>query len=91
MEEEKRFDAEVYQTGSSIAWNILAHGFRGNAKTWKKQIDFFSKYYNLLVLEMHRRKDNEDLHLDKVCKFIDNTLNHYKIKSLLPGLFPLVH
>lgn len=81
MEEEKRFDAEVYQTGSSIAWNILAHGFGGSAKTWKKQIEFFSKHYNLLVLEMHRRKDNEDLDLDKVCKHINSTLNHYKIEK----------
>jgi len=75
MEEEKRFDAEVYYTGGSVAWTILAHGFRGSAIIWKKQVDFFSKYYNLLVLEMHRRKDNKDLHLDKVCKFINNTLN----------------
>lgn len=36
MEEEKRFDAEVYYTGGSVACNILAHGFGGSAKTWKK-------------------------------------------------------
>jgi pimeloyl-ACP methyl ester carboxylesterase len=81
MAEENIFDAEVYHTGGSVDWIILVHGFGGSAKTWKKQIDFFSKHYNLLVLEMHRRKENKDLDLDKICKLINSTLNHYKIEK----------
>lgn len=81
MAEEKIFDAEVYHTGDSVYWIVLVHGFGGSAKTWKKQIDFFSEHYNLLVLEMHKRKGNEDLDLDKVCKLINSTLDYYKIEK----------
>lgn len=81
MAEENVFDAEVYHTSSYAGWIILVHGFGGSAKTWKKQINFFSKHYNLLVLEMHKRKENEDLDLDKVCKLLNNTLNRYKIEK----------
>ena len=81
MAEEEIFDAEVYYKNDSVHWIILVHGFGGSARTWKKQIDFFSKNYNLLVLEMHKRNENDDLDLDKVCKLINSTLDHYKIEQ----------
>lgn len=81
MAEEKIFDAEVYYRNDPDHWIIMVHGFGGSARTWKKQIDFFSKHYNLLVLEMHNRNENEDLDLDKVCKLINSTLDHYKIEQ----------
>ncbi|NPE28706.1 alpha/beta hydrolase [Methanococcoides sp. SA1] len=81
MAEEKRFDAEVYYKCDSADWITFIHGFGGSARTWKKQIEFFSKHYNLLVLEMHKKKINEELNLDNVCIIINNTLDHYKIKT----------
>ncbi|MDP2215865.1 MAG: alpha/beta hydrolase [Methanolobus sp.] len=79
MAEEKKFSAEVYYKSGSVEWIVLIHGFGGSARTWKKQVDFFSKYYNLLVLEMHKGEVNTDLDLDKVCERIKNTLNYYQI------------
>ncbi|WP_367343655.1 alpha/beta fold hydrolase [Methanomethylovorans sp.] len=81
MAEEEIFDAEVYYKNDPAKWLILVHGFGGSARTWKKQIDFFSKHYNLLVLEMHKRNGNEDLDLDKICKLMNNTLDHYNIEQ----------
>ncbi len=79
MAEEKRFDAEVYHKSDSVDWLVLIHGFGGSARTWKKQIEFFSGHYNLLVLEMHKSKTNEKLDLDQICNRINNTLDYYKI------------
>ncbi len=76
---EESFDAEVHYKGDFFDWIVLVHGFGGSARTWKRQIGFFENYYNLLVLEMHKRKVDERLVLDKVCKLIANTLAHYKI------------
>ena len=79
MAEEKKFSAEVCYKSGSVEWIALIHGFGGSARTWKKQVDFFSKHYNLLVLEMHKGEVNEYLSLDKVCELIKNTLDHYQI------------
>jgi len=79
MAEEKKFSAEVYYKSSSVEWIVFIHGFGGSARTWKKQVGFFSKYYNLLVLEMHNGEVNEDLDLEKVCELIKNTLDHYQV------------
>ncbi|MGB3907605.1 MAG: alpha/beta hydrolase [Methanomethylovorans sp.] len=81
MAEEEIFDGEIYYKNDPAKWLILVHGFGGSARTWKKQIDFFSKHYNLLVLEMHKRNGNEDLDLDKICKLMNNTLDHYNIEQ----------
>ncbi|WP_094228735.1 alpha/beta fold hydrolase [Methanolobus psychrotolerans] len=81
MAEEKRFSAQVFHKKDSAEWIVFIHGFGGSARTWKKQIEFFSKYYNLLVLEMHKNKVDEYLDLDKICKLITNTVNHYQIKK----------
>jgi len=81
MADEKRFSAEVFHKNDSVDWIVFIHGFGGSARTWKKQIEFFSKHYNLLVLEMHKEKINEDLDLDKVCNLIISTLKYYKIEK----------
>ena len=78
MAEEKRFSAEVHHRNGSVDWMMLIHGFGGSARTWKKQIDFFSRHYNLLVLEMHRGKFDGRLNLDMICDCINNTLEHYQ-------------
>lgn len=81
MAEEKKFSAEVFHKNDSSDWIVFIHGFGGSARTWKKQIGFFSRHYNLLILEMHKEKRNEDLDLEKVCKLIKNTLIYYKIEK----------
>ncbi|MBC7086637.1 MAG: alpha/beta hydrolase, partial [Methanomethylovorans sp.] len=81
MAEEKIFNAEVYYKENLSDWVVLVHGFGGSARTWKRQIDFFEKYYNLLVLEMHKRKVDENFDLDKICRYIYNTLNYHNIKK----------
>jgi hypothetical protein len=73
MAEEKIFSAGVYHKSCSVDWILLIRGFGGSARTWKKQIDFFSDHYNLLVLEMHKGKVNEGLDLDQICELIKNT------------------
>ncbi|TGC09165.1 alpha/beta fold hydrolase [Methanolobus halotolerans] len=81
MGEEKKFSAESYYKSEIADWIVFVHGFGGSARTWKKQIEFFAKHYNLLVLEMHKEKNNENLNLDKVCGFINNTLNQHNIEK----------
>ena len=81
MAEEKIFSAEVYHKSCSADWILLIHGFGGSARTWRKQIDFFSDHYNLLVLEMHKGEANDDLDLDRICEIIKNTLNYHKIEK----------
>lgn len=81
MAEEGTFSAEVYRKDDSAEWIVLVHGFGGSARTWKKQIEFFSKHYNLLVPEMHKNNVSETLDLDKVCRLINNTLDLYEIEK----------
>ncbi|WMW22948.1 alpha/beta hydrolase [Methanolobus mangrovi] len=81
MAEEKRFSAEVYHKKDSVDWIVFIHGFGGSARTWKNQTEFFSKHYNLLVLEMHKEKVNDDLDIDKVCQLINNTLDFHDIEK----------
>ncbi|MDY0387613.1 MAG: alpha/beta hydrolase [Methanolobus sp.] len=81
MAEEKKFSAEVFHKNDDAKWIVLIHGFGGSARTWKKQIEFFSGYYNLLVLEMHKNRSNDDLDLNNVCELINNTLKYYEIEK----------
>ncbi|WP_340818090.1 alpha/beta hydrolase [Methanolobus sp. WCC4] len=81
MAEGKRFSAEVHLKEGSADWIVFVHGFGGSARTWKNQTVFFSKHYNLLVLEMHKEKVQGKLELDKVCRLIASTLDHYGIEK----------
>nr|WP_321498315.1 alpha/beta hydrolase [uncultured Methanolobus sp.] len=77
----ERFSAELHFKGDSAKWLVLVHGFGGSARTWKKQIEFFSTYYNLLVLEMHKEPQFKNLDIDKVCRLINNTLVFHKVEK----------
>ncbi|SFM31947.1 alpha/beta fold hydrolase [Methanolobus profundi] len=81
MAEGKRFSAEVHLKDGSNDWIVFVHGFGGSARTWKNQTEFFSKHYNLLVLEMHKEKVHGELELDKVCRLIAGTLEHHNIEK----------
>jgi pimeloyl-ACP methyl ester carboxylesterase len=81
MAGERRFSCEVHQVGHTSRWLVLVHGFGGSARTWKKQVEFFSRHYNLLVPQMHEDMDDEYLDVDKVCEIISNTLDHHNIEK----------
>ena len=34
-------------------WVVFIHGMGGSTKTWARQIEAFSKSYNLLLLDLH--------------------------------------
>ncbi|SDG16625.1 Pimeloyl-ACP methyl ester carboxylesterase [Methanolobus vulcani] len=82
-DEEKfeRFNAEFHLKSDSAKWLVFVHGFGGSARTWKKQTEFFSQHYNLLVLEMHKEPQVSDLEIDKVCRLINNTLVYHEIEK----------
>ncbi len=79
MAEERIFSVEVYRKKESD-WLVLVHGFGGSARTWKKQVELFSQHYNVLVLEMHKNRSQEEIHLDNICELIHNTLLFYGIE-----------
>ncbi|TQD27940.1 alpha/beta fold hydrolase [Methanolobus vulcani] len=84
MADEEKFEcfgAEVHFKSDSAQWFVFVHGFGGSARTWKKQIEFFSKHYNLLVLEMHKEPQFKDLDIYKVCRLINNTLIYHGVKK----------
>lgn len=64
MEEEKRFDAEVYYTGGFVASITLAHGFRGNAKPGKSKSISFQNTKTCLFWKCTREK------ITKICTWI---------------------
>lgn len=43
---------ETYINDESKNWIVFVHGIGGSTLTWKKQIDDFSKNYNLLLLDL---------------------------------------
>ena len=47
-------------------WVVFVHGIGGSTKTWAKQIDAFSKKYNLLLLDLPGHGDNADNVIHKV-------------------------
>ncbi|ETA69429.1 putative hydrolase or acyltransferase of alpha/beta superfamily [Methanolobus tindarius DSM 2278] len=80
-ENTERFSAEVHFKNDSAHWFVFVHGFGGSARTWKKQIEFFSGHYNLLVLEMHKKPQFNELDIDKVCRLINSTLVYHGVKK----------
>ncbi len=47
-------------------WVVFVHGIGGSTKTWGKQIDAFSKKYNLLLLDLPGHGNNADNVIRKV-------------------------
>ena len=67
-------------------WVVFIHGIGGSTKTWKRQIEKFSKKYNLLLLDLPGHGKNaanviNKVDLKKLDKGICDTLNYLKIKS----------
>lgn len=47
-------------------WVVFIHGIGGSTKTWGKQIDAFSKKYNLLLLDLPGHGNNSEKVIRKV-------------------------
>ena len=47
-------------------WVVFVHGIAGSTLTWKKQVDDFSKQYNLLLLDLPGHGKNADNIIKKV-------------------------
>ena len=67
-------------------WVVFIHGLGGSTKTWKKQIEAFSKNYNLLLLDLPGHGLNAEKVIYKVDprklhRGIKKTLDHLKIDS----------
>lgn len=67
-------------------WIVFIHGIGGSTKTWKKQIDDFSKSYNLLLLDLpgHGLNSENTIYTvdpQKLHKGIRETLDHLGIKK----------
>ena len=67
-------------------WVVFIHGLGGSTKTWKKQIEAFSKNYNLLLLDLPGHGLNAEKAIYKVDPHklhlgIKNTLDHLQIDS----------
>ncbi|MBP1908489.1 alpha/beta fold hydrolase [Methanolobus bombayensis] len=75
------FSSETHFKSDSAEWLVFVHGFGGSARTWKKQTEFFSDYYNLLVLEMHSQPQFVDLSINKVCRLINDTLTYHGVEK----------
>lgn len=63
-------------------WVVFVHGIGGSTKTWNKQIDNFSKCYNLLLLDLPGHGLNADNVIDKV----EPEKLHHDIKETLDYL-----
>ena len=63
-------------------WIVFVHGLGGSIKTWKKQKDYFSKEYNLLLIDLPGHGEDSNKCIEK----IDNDGLCYEIKSLMDDL-----
>ena len=67
-------------------WVVFVHGIGGSTKTWGKQIEAFSRHYNLLLLDLPGHGLNADNIIQKVSpkklhKGIRDTLDHLHIEK----------
>ena len=71
---------------NKIDWVVFVHGIAGSTLTWKKQIEDFSKKYNLLLLDLPGHGSNADniikkVDINKLNNGIKETLDHIGIKK----------
>ena len=51
---------ETIEKGEDADWVVFIHGIGGSTKTWKKQIDDFSKNHNILLLDLAGHGNSRD-------------------------------
>ncbi|HOD93656.1 MAG TPA: alpha/beta hydrolase [Clostridia bacterium] len=76
------FDYSKIINNSNYPWVIFIHGFGGSSVTWKGQIDAYSKYFNLLLLNLHSDSTKTYvLDIKSICENIHASLENEKIKE----------
>lgn len=78
---------EIHFLGEDRKWLIFIHGAGGAVETWKYQVDAFSPYFNLLLLDLrdHGKSKNiephyEDYNFEVVTTDILKVIDHLGIK-----------
>lgn len=77
---------ETVENGVNKDWVVFVHGLGGSILTWKKQIKAFSKYYNLLLIDLNGHGNSCDIKFNKpteyteICDNIKEVLDSLNIK-----------
>lgn len=79
----------AFRNDTTTQWLTLVHGASANSLIWKYQIDFFKKYYNLLVLDFtgalheahHGMQEEEIYSFEYVANEVLNILKTERIES----------
>ena len=64
---------EKHINKNSNEWITLVHGAGGSSSIWNKQIDYFSKYFNLLLVDLRGHGKSAQSHLN-VTKYSFNAV-----------------
>ena len=80
----------LYQTKKNVPWVTFIHGAGGSSSIWFKQIRRFSKYFNLLLIDLRGHGDsktklhlsNEELYtFDAIAQDVVEVLDYEKIEK----------
>jgi pimeloyl-ACP methyl ester carboxylesterase len=63
-------------------WVVFIHGMGGSTRTWKRQIEAFSKHFNLLLLDLPGHGSNASHEVTEV----DSVELNYRIKKTLDSV-----
>lgn len=63
-------------------WVVFVHGMGGSTKTWKRQIEAFSKHFNLLLVDLPGHGANASNEITEV----DDVELNFRIKKTLDGV-----
>lgn len=56
---------EAIENKCNSNWVVFIHGLGGSIHTWKKQIEDFSKNYNLLLVDLHGHGKSQEINFSK--------------------------
>lgn len=78
---------ETVEEIKNTKWVVFIHGLGGSILTWKKQIDEFSKNYNLLLIDLNGHGNSQDTcfcmpyNYSQICVNIKEILDKLGIKK----------
>lgn len=80
--------AQKYENHNDRPWVVFIHGAGGSIKTWKRQIDFFTEFYNVLSIDLrdHGKSKNIQPEYNKysfkvISEDIKKTLDYQQIEN----------
>jgi pimeloyl-ACP methyl ester carboxylesterase len=59
---------KVIENNKGFEWTVFIHGFGGSSSAFKKQIDEYSKNFNLLLIDLHGHGSSSNFPLNKIDK-----------------------